>query len=84
MFAFASPFMLNSGWFPSGEIVAQDYVAEAAKDLGVTDDRVRLAIAHAGVREGKKVGEFDVAVTVAAEAGKLNGAKLLERAKSPS
>ena len=48
----------------------------------VTDDRVRLALAHAGEREGQKVGRWDVAIVVAAKAGKLNKAKLLARAKS--
>src|ERR1051325_587802 len=50
-----SPFMLNSGWLDPDikEYLVPNYVAEAAKDLGVQDDRVRLAIAHAAVREGK-------------------------------
>lgn len=80
-----SPFKLNSGWFEP-EIkayLAPNYVAQAAKDLGVTDDRVRLAIAHAAVREGKKVGRWDVAVAVAAEAGGFDAAKLLALAQSP-
>jgi hypothetical protein len=49
-----SPFMLNSGWFEPElkEYLAPNLVAEAAKDFGVTDDRVRLALAHAGLREG--------------------------------
>ena len=57
-------------------------VAEAAKDFGVTDDRVRLALQHAAVREGKKVGRWEVAASIAAKAGKLNKAKLLAHAKS--
>ncbi len=79
-----SPFMLNAGWFEAGlkQYTAPNLVAEAAKDFGVTDDRVRLAIAHAGEREGKKVGRWDVAVDVAIKAAKLNKAKLLARAKS--
>src|SRR5688572_20959209 len=38
-----SPFMLNSGWFEVGvkEYLVPNFVAEAAKDLGVNDDRVR-------------------------------------------
>ncbi|HWW01826.1 MAG TPA: DsbA family protein [Candidatus Acidoferrum sp.] len=80
-----SPFKLNSGWFDAEikEYLAPNYVAEAAKDFGVTDDQVRLAIAHAAVREGKKVGRWEVAVAVAAEAAGLDPAKLLARAKSP-
>src|ERR1051326_4650033 len=80
-----SPFMLNAGWFEP-EIKAYlvpNLVAEAAKDLGVTDDRARLAIAHAAVRDGKKVGRWEVAVEVVAEATSLDKAKLLARAQSP-
>ena len=79
-----SPFMLNAGWFEPGRAIydAPNLVAEAAKDFGVTDDRVRLAIAHAGEREGKKVGRWEVAVEVAAKSARLNKAKLLARAKS--
>ena len=80
-----SPFMLNSDWMEPDlkEYLVPNYVTEAARALGATDDRVRLAMAHAGVREGKKVGRWDVAVAVAAEAGKLDAAKLLTQAKSP-
>ena len=80
-----SPFMLNSGWFEPEikEYLAPNYVAEAAKDFGVTDDRVRLAIAHAALREGKKLGRLDVAVAVAAESAGLDAAKLKARAQSP-
>jgi predicted DsbA family dithiol-disulfide isomerase len=79
-----SPFMLNAGWFEAVRKIydTPNLVAEAAKDFGVTDDRVRLAIAHAGEREGKKVGRWEVAVGVAVKAAKLNRAKLLVRAKS--
>jgi predicted DsbA family dithiol-disulfide isomerase len=79
-----SPFMLNSGWFQPGTMHVPNLVAEAAKDFGVTDDRVRLAIAHAGEREGKKVGRWEVAIEAAAKGVKLNKAKLLARAKSPT
>src|SRR5262245_61906496 len=42
-----SPFMLNSGWLESHlkEYLVPNYVAEAARTLGATDDAVRLAIA---------------------------------------
>ncbi len=80
-----SPFMLNSGWYEPElkEYLAPNLVAEAAKDFGVTDDRVRLAIAHAALREGRKVGQWDQAAAVAAEAGKIDAAKLLHHARSP-
>jgi len=79
-----SPYMLNSGWFEAGikGYLVPNLVAEAARDLGASDDRVRLAIAHAAVLDGKKVGRWDVCVEVAAKAGKLNQARLLARAKS--
>src|SRR5262245_66435805 len=49
-----SPFMLNSGWFEQGrtEYLAPNLGARAAKDFGVTDDRVRLASAQAAWSEG--------------------------------
>ena len=81
-----SPFMLNPGWFEAGRKVysVPNLVAEAAKDFGVTDDCVRLAISHAAVREGQKVGRWEVAIATAANAAKLNQARLLARAKSPA
>jgi predicted DsbA family dithiol-disulfide isomerase len=80
-----SPFMLNSGWFDPEikQYLAPNYVAQAARDFGVTDDRVRLSIAEAALRQGKKIGRWEVAVAVAAEAANLDPAKLLARAKSP-
>jgi predicted DsbA family dithiol-disulfide isomerase len=80
-----SPYMLNSGWLEPGikQYLVPNYLAQAAKDLGVSDDRVRLAIAHAGLREGKRVGRWDVALKIAAEAGGLDSEKLLARAQSP-
>jgi predicted DsbA family dithiol-disulfide isomerase len=80
-----SPFMLNAGWFePDIKLyLIPNYVAEAAKDFGVTDDRVRLAIAHAALREGRKVGRWDVVTPIAAEAAGLDSSKLLARAQSP-
>ena len=80
-----SPFKLNSGWFESEMIpyLVPNYVAQAAKALGVTDDRVRLALATGALREGQKVGRWEVAVSVAAKAGGLSEDKLLASAKSP-
>jgi predicted DsbA family dithiol-disulfide isomerase len=79
-----SPFMLNSGWFEPGlkEYLAPNLVAEAAKDFGVTDDRVRLAIADAALYEGKRVGQWKISAGIAAKAAKLNAKKLLARAQS--
>jgi predicted DsbA family dithiol-disulfide isomerase len=79
-----SPFMLKSDWFEPGmePYAVPSLVAEAAKDFKVTDDRVRLALINAAVREGKKVGRWEVAAEIAAKAAKLNKAALLKRAKS--
>ncbi|MBI3853881.1 MAG: DsbA family protein [Verrucomicrobia bacterium] len=79
-----SPFMLSAGWYESGmkEYLAPNAVAEAAKDFGVTDDHVRLAIAHAALREGRKVGRWEEAVAPAAKAADLDSAALLAKAKS--
>jgi predicted DsbA family dithiol-disulfide isomerase len=79
-----SPFMLTGAWFEPGMGPYQvpSLVAEAARNFKVTDDRVRLALAHAAEREGQKVGRWEVAVAVAAKAAKLNRAKLLKHAKS--
>jgi predicted DsbA family dithiol-disulfide isomerase len=80
-----SPYMLDTGWWEPEikHYLVPNYLAQAARDLGVTDDRVRLAIAHSALREGKKVGRWDVAVKIAAEAGRLDASKLLARAQSP-
>ena len=79
-----SPFMLNTDWYDASlpEWLAPNCVAEAAKDFGVTDDRVRLAIASAALREGKKIGDWDISVQVGAKAGEIDPGKLLERARS--
>jgi predicted DsbA family dithiol-disulfide isomerase len=79
-----SPFMLSSGWLEPDlkEYLVPNLVAEAARDLGVTDDRARLAIANAAVRDGKKVGRLEVATQVVSKATRLDKAKLTKRAKS--
>jgi predicted DsbA family dithiol-disulfide isomerase len=79
-----SPFMLNTGWFEAGqkEYLAPNAVAEAAKDFGVSDDRVRLAIATAALREGQKVLQAKISATVAAKAAGLDARKLLAKAQS--
>jgi predicted DsbA family dithiol-disulfide isomerase len=79
-----SPFMLNSGWLShSKEYLPPNFVAEAAKDFGVTDDRVRLALMEAALREGQKVGDWEVSAAVAARAAGLDSAALLKKAQSP-
>lgn len=79
-----SPFMLNSGWFEPGRAIydAPNLAAEAARHFGVMDDRVRLALAHAAEREGQQIGQWTVAVAVAAQAAQLDEGKLLAIAQS--
>ena len=79
-----SPYMLNSDWFDPNQIEMRvpNLVTEAARDFEVNDDRVRLALANAAVRDGKKIGRWEVAVAVASQAAKLSQPKLLARAKS--
>ena len=79
-----SPFMLNTDWYDATlkEWLVPNAVAEAAKDFGVTDDRVRLAIANAALRDGKKVSDWSVAVEIGAAAANLDKTKLLNGAQS--
>ncbi len=82
-----SPFMLDSGWFEAsrkGVYHAPSLVAEAGRDFGFSGDELRRALAHAALREGKKVGDMAVSVAVAAKAGKLNAKKLRAAAESPA
>jgi len=79
-----SSFMLNPGWYDPKlkEYLAPNCVAVAAKLFGVTDDRARLAIAHAALREGQPVGEWEVATAAAAKATGLDAHALLAKAQS--
>lgn len=81
-----SPYMLNAGWYENGrlEYPAPNLIAEAAKDFGATDDRVRLEIANAALREGQRVGDWETCARIAAGAlpDRLDAAKLLDRARS--
>jgi predicted DsbA family dithiol-disulfide isomerase len=80
-----SPFMLNTDWYDASllEWLAPNCVAEAARDFGFTDDRIRLALSAAALRQGKKVSDWEVAAEVGADAGKIDNKQLLERARSP-
>ena len=80
-----SPFMLKTSWVEPGraEYLEPNCVAEAARDLGIEDDRAWIALSNAELREGKRIGDWKVAAGIAAEASGLDQDKLLERAKSP-
>jgi predicted DsbA family dithiol-disulfide isomerase len=80
-----SPFMLSSAWYDEpvrAEYLAPNCVAEAAKDFRIADDRVRLALAYAGLREGKQFGEWEVAAEIGARAANIDAKELLARARS--
>src|SRR5580658_8091672 len=80
-----SPFMLNANWHDPAlkEYLAPNCVAEAAKDFKVTDDRGRLALANAALRDGLKIGTWEIAAQVAAKATGLEVSGLLAKAQSP-
>ena len=81
-----SPFMLRTDSYEPvlPEYLPANLVAEAARDLGVKDDTVRLAISNAILREGSKaIRDVEVAAEVGARASGLDKAKLGERARSP-
>jgi predicted DsbA family dithiol-disulfide isomerase len=80
-----SPEMLHSEWYEAGrtEFLEPNCVAEAARDFGIADDRVWIAISNAGLREGKRFGDWDVVAQIGAEAAGVDPDQLLERAKSP-
>ena len=79
-----SPFMLNTDWYDASqkEWLPPNCVAEAAKDFGIEDDRVRLAISHAALRDGKQVIDWNVCAEIGAAAAKIDKNKLLDTAKS--
>jgi len=80
-----STYMLNSGWFEAdrkGEYTAPNLVAEAGKDFGVTDDRVRQALTVAALRDGRKIGDLALAAAIGAKAAKLDAKKLRKAAES--
>lgn len=78
-------YKLNTGWYDSAlsEYLAPNAVAEAARELGVTDDSVRIAVAEAAVLHGKRVGDWDVSARIASETSGLDAKELLTRAQSP-
>jgi predicted DsbA family dithiol-disulfide isomerase len=81
-----SPFMLNAGWFDPAlkEYLAPNCVAEAGRDFGIEDDRIRLAIAKATLIDGVKIGDWKIAAEIGAKAASLVPEKLLERAREES
>lgn len=86
-FVMQSPFTIDSRYYERPvppAYPAASAVAEAARDLSATGDEVRCALSHAAYREGKKVGQLDVAVEIAAAVSRLEATALRERARSPA
>jgi predicted DsbA family dithiol-disulfide isomerase len=50
--------------------------------MGITDDRVRLALATVVLRDGQQADQWERAAEIGAEAGGLDRGKLLERARA--
>jgi predicted DsbA family dithiol-disulfide isomerase len=83
-----SPYKLHSGWVEpalAGHYPAPNRVAEAARDFtkDPDDDRVRLALARAALRDGRKIGgDFTLASAIAAKAAGIDVKKLRKAASS--
>lgn len=80
-----SPIMLRSEWMEPDvrEYLVPNLVAEAAKDLGLTDDRVRLAITRKALVEGCRVSCIGEVSRWAADAGGLDVDLLSAHARTP-
>lgn len=80
-----SPYMLNSGWLEperKGDYSAPNLVAEAGRDFGVEDDRLRLALALAALRDGRTIGDMALSAEIGAAAIGAKAADLRARAES--
>lgn len=80
-----APYMLNSGWLEpelKGDYKAANLVAEAGRDFGYDDDRLRTALSHAAMREGRKIGRIAEAAAVAADLSGLAADEIRTRSES--
>ena len=76
---------LNSGWFDpaiKGEYLAPNLTAIACRELGSEGDDVRLALTERSLLDGKKVGNWDISVEIAAEHSKLDQSLILKTAQA--
>jgi predicted DsbA family dithiol-disulfide isomerase len=80
-----SPFILNSGWYDPSlkEYLAPNLLPLAAKIMGAKCDRARLAVAHAALREGARVGDWEITSDIVSRAVHLDKTELLDLARSP-
>ncbi len=80
-----SPVMLNAGWVEAGakEYLAPNCTAEAARDLGIEDDRVWVALNRAELLDGKRIAHWEISAELAAQAAGLDPKELMARAQTP-
>lgn len=80
-----SQYRLNADWLEPGrfEYLVPNLVAEAARDLGITDDRARLAVAKAAVLDGLPIARWDVAIPAVASATGLDAERLHAHSMTP-
>ena len=75
---------LNGAWNQGPHNTLQpNLAAEAARELGCTDDRVRRALAKAALIDGIPIYHKSEAVSVAAEAGGLDDERLFKTMDDP-
>jgi predicted DsbA family dithiol-disulfide isomerase len=80
-----SLYRLNSGWLEPGPdgYPVPNLVAEAARSMGARDDRTRLALANAAMRDGRRIGRWEEALAVASATSGLDPKALRRCAESP-
>jgi predicted DsbA family dithiol-disulfide isomerase len=80
-----SKVMLKPGWYRPNleECLPPNLLAVAARELGISGDRVRLALAEATLLEGRQTGDWKTAAEVAVRVSNLDEKQLVEKAKSP-
>ncbi|MFI5357845.1 MAG: DsbA family protein [Opitutales bacterium] len=79
------PARLNSGWFEArraGDYTAPNLVAEAGRDFGLTDDRLRLALSQAALQDGCQIGDLATAIACAAKPFGLDPRRLRRTTES--
>ncbi len=81
-----SPVQLDASWMEEGrpEYLEPNCIAEAARDLGIEDDRTWIALSTAELHEGKRIQDWKIGAQIAAAATGLEEKTLLERAQSPA
>jgi len=81
-----SAYRLNAGWFEAergGHYEAPNWVAEAGRDfLGEDDERIRIALSEAAMRDGQRIGDMEIAVGIAARTTGVDPTELRAAAES--